>query len=211
MAQYQLTLFNNSGKPWNLVIYQQYGNGVNTPIAWRSKYLYSGTRVTFRWDSMDWNFVWAAMPGILPGTIVEVGQVIAANLNSANQVTLSYDGENRAFHFGTPTSQPPYGRFEIRSDASLPFNAVAGGIGMAGSPTLMTTMAPNMNYDIMPGNAQYWITYGDIVPGQFFTIDESHAHQQIEFPANVYAMTATLNSDNTWTVHSDILLKEEVS
>jgi len=43
------------------------------------------------------------------------------------------------------------------------------------------------------------------VQGQLLDLSTLPRLQSVEFPPNVYALTATLGPDNQWTVVSDIL------
>lgn len=84
-------------------------------------------------------------------------------------------------------------------------NAAAVGIGMAGRATFAVQAQPNLTLQIMP-NPTYWVTFGTIQQGEFFTIASYVTPVQVAFPINVNSMTVTLNADNTWTVTPNIMM-----
>jgi rhizosphere induced protein len=206
MAQLQLILVNNSPNAGNLVVYQQPGAQVSTtPIAWFSKYVYPNTQVSFSWDPTDYDFVWAGTGQITSGVVFEASQVVPANLSTTNQITLSYDSENHVFFFNHQTAGQQANVFTIVEDGSLPANAAAVGIGVAGRATFAVQAMPNMTVQISPANATYWVTFGTIQQGEFFTAESFLTPVQVEFPVNVNSMTVTLNADDTWTVTPNVL------
>ena len=207
MAQLQLILVNNSLNPGNLVVFQQVGSGPSTdPLAWFSKYVYPNTQVSFSWDPTDYDFVWAGTGKITSGVVFDASQVVPAKLGTANQITLSYDSSNHVFFFNHQTAGQQENVFTILEDASLPANAAAVGIGMAGRATFAVQAMPNMNVQFNPTNAGYWVTFGTIQQGEFFTSETTLTPVQVQFPVNVNSMTVTLNADNTWTVTPNILM-----
>jgi hypothetical protein len=207
MSQLQLILVNNSPNPGNLVVYQQFGAQPSTnPLAWFSKYVYPSTRVSFSWDPTDYDFVWAGTGQIASGVVFDASQVVPAKLGSTNQITLSYDSANRVFFFNHQTAGQQANVFTILQDGSLPANAAAVGIGMAGRATFAVQAMPNITVQITPAGATYWVTFGTIQQGEFFTAETLLPPVQVQFPVNVNSMTVTLNADNSWTVKPNILM-----
>ena len=206
MTQLQLILVNNSPNAGNLVVYQQFGSEQPNPLAWFSKYVYPGTQVSFSWDPTDYDFVWAGTGELTPGVVFEASQVVPAKLATSNQITLSYDLENHVFYFNHQTAGQQANVFTIMEDSSLPMNAAAAGIGMAGRATFAVQAGPNLKVEITPSGASYWVTFGKIQQGEFFTAANSVPPVEVEFPVNVNSMTVTLNADNTWTVKPNILV-----
>ena len=205
MTQLQLILVNNSSNAGNIVVYQQLGAApVSNPLAWFSKYVYPDTQVSFSWDPTDYDFVWAGTGQIESGVVFEASQVVPANLSTGNQITLSYDSTHHVFYFNKQTSGSPAGTFIIVEDSTLPMNAAAVGIGMAGRATFAIQAQPNMTIDINP-QLSYWVTFGNVDQGEFFTTGSIVSPVEVVFPVNVNSMTVTLNADNTWTVKSNIL------
>lgn len=206
MGQLQLILVNNSPNPGNIVVFQQLGNMVvPNPLAWFSKYVYPETQVSFSWDPTDYDFVWSGTGQIQSGVVFDASQVVPASLTTGNQIRLSYDSVNHVFYFNNQTAGQPSGQFLIQEDSSLPVNAAAVGLGMAGRASFALQAQPNMNISITP-QITYWVTFGTIQQSEFFTIETTLPPVEITFPLNVNSMTVTLNADNTWTVKSNILM-----
>ncbi|HET9209607.1 MAG TPA: protein rhiA [Thermoanaerobaculia bacterium] len=207
MSQLQLILVNNSPNPGNIVVYQQLGSQPSSnPLAWFSKYVYPNTQVSFSWNPTDYDFVWAGTGKITSGVVFDASQVVPAALGSTNQITLSYDSLNHVFFFNNQKAGPQANQFTIVEDGTLPANAAAVGIGMAGRATFAVQAMPNMTVQISPAGATYWVTFGTVQQGEFFTVETLLTPVQVEFPLNVNSMTVTLNADNTWTVTPNILM-----
>jgi rhizosphere induced protein len=206
VSQLQLILVNNSLNPGNMVVFQQLGaQPAENPLAWFSKYVYPNTQISFSWDPSDYDFVWAGTGKITSGVVFDASQVVPAKLGTSNQITLSYDGVNHVFYFNSQKAGPQADQFTILEDSSLPANAAAVGIGMAGRATFAVQAQPNMTVQIDPVGSTYWVTFGTVQQGEFFTITTQLAPVQVQFPVNVNSMTVTLNADNTWTVTPNIL------
>lgn len=202
MTQRQITLINNSSAPTSLAVLQNTNSGGGV-VAWLAKYVYPNAQVRFTWDDSSLCFVWAGTGQISPGVAVDASQIVAANVNDANLISLSYDAKNRTFFFHDQSGNGQAGTLTIRTDTSIPTDAIATGIGMSDKPTLVMQAQPNMNYQFSP-RPSYALAFGAITQG---TIVDLHAitPQPVEFPPNVVALTATLGADHQWTVVSDIL------
>ncbi|HSX62747.1 MAG TPA: hypothetical protein VLF18_21400 [Tahibacter sp.] len=207
MTQRQITLVNNSTSPTSLAVVQN-ANEQGGVVAWLVRYVYPGAQVRFTWNDTDYCFVWSGSGQISPGVVIDASQTVSTSLNEGNLIALSYDSKNRTFYFHDQQDAPQMGTLVIRADSSLPVNAVAAGIGMSGKPTLVMQGQPNMNYVFTP-RTSYALAFGTIAQSQI--IDPAVIHcEPVEFPPNVYALTATLGADNTWAVVSDILATADV-
>lgn len=202
MTQRQITLVNHSATPTALALLQ--GNSV----VWLAKYAYPGTQVRFSWDDSDHCFVWAGSSRLSPGVILDVSQVVPTSLGPGNQIDFAYDAPNRTFFFSNQRDTQPQGSLLIRANNTVPVNAVVVGIGMAGKPTYVASAQPNMSYSFQP-RADYRLAFGNLTQSEVINPDELPT-QAVSFPPNVYALTATLNPDNSWTVESDILSKADI-
>ena len=201
MTQRQLTLVNKSASPTSLAVLQ--GNSEQSGVvAWLAKYAYPDTQIRFTWDDNDFCFVWAGTGQLSPGVLIEASQVVPATLTEGNFIDLSYDSKNRTFFFHDQQTGDRAGSLTIRQDTSVPPNAVAAGIGMAGKPTLVVQASPNMITTFQPRTA-YYLAFGAITQGEIVDTQVVQPYA-IEFPPNVVALTATLGPDNQWTVVSDI-------
>lgn len=173
MSQLQLILINNSKNPGNLVVFQQDGNQMTSdPLAWFSKYVYPSTQVSFSWDPQDLDFVWSGTGQIKSGMLFDASQVVPANLTKSNQITLSYDLTNHVFLFKDQTAGEPSGTLIINQDGSLPANAAAVGIGVAGRAILAVQAMPATQLQVMY-RPTYWVTFGTVQQGEFFTIEST--------------------------------------
>ncbi|MCQ4166905.1 hypothetical protein [Tahibacter harae] len=201
MTQRQITLVNNSTAPTALALLQ------GDSVIWLAKYAYPGTQVRFTWDDTDYCFVWAGTGQVSPGVILDVSQVVPASPNDNNQIDFSYDAPNRTFFFGKPQSGTPTGTLMIRADNTVPVDAVAVGIGMAGKPSAVMSAQPNMMYRFTP-RPDYRLAFGNLTQSE--VVDPAALPTfPVSFPPNVYALTATLDEGHQWTVVSDILSKAE--
>ena len=199
--QYTVVFQNNSANAGTVVLYQQQPAPGTMPLAWLTKYAYPTTRVTFTW-SLDYDFVWSQTGVLVPGIVASAAQVWPADLNTTNQVTLTYD---RAFTFTNQTAASQAGSLVVLADSTIPVNTVSVGIGMSGAATMLVQAQPNMSYVFTP-HPQYWISYGNYTTGEVIDADSMTNPAQIVFPPNIYSMTATLNADDTWTIQQTPLV-----
>ncbi|HWE61303.1 MAG TPA: hypothetical protein VHB98_06300 [Chloroflexota bacterium] len=51
-----------------------------------------------------------------------------------------------------------------------------------------------------PDRTIYWIAFGSFAPGKRVSPEQRSTATAVLFPPGVYAMTATLHPDGTWTV-----------
>lgn len=197
-VQYTLIFVNNSTNFADACVYQQDPNISSAnplSLAWFTKAAYPGTNVIFQW-SINYNFVWSQTGTLAPGVIFTASQHPSADLSTTNKITLTKVGG--AYNFinqgpGTP------GTLNIIEDGTVPKYDASVGIGMSGFGTFVVQAQPNWNLNFTP-HPEYWITFGTYTQGQVMDISSISNPQQIEFPENVYSLTATLDSNNNWTV-----------
>jgi rhizosphere induced protein len=202
MTQRQITLVNNSASPTSLAVLQG-GSEQSGVVAWLAKYAYPNTQIRFTWDDTDLCFVWAGTGQLSPGVLIEASQVVSTSLNEGNVIDLSYDSKNRTFYFHNQQTGGQPGSLTIRQDSTVPPNAIAVGIGMSGKPTFVMQANPNMYTTFQP-RPTYYLAFGAITQSEVVDTQVVQT-QEIAFPPNVVALTATLGADNQWTVVSDIL------
>jgi rhizosphere induced protein len=70
---------------------------------------------------------------------------------------------------------------------------------MSGNGTRVVPAEPNLAAVFTP-HPEYWISFGSFVPGQVIDTQTMVNSDQVDFPVNVYQMTATLDSGNNWTL-----------
>lgn len=196
---YTLRFKNRSGSQHDFLCYQQ-GINVNTPyvytLAWFAKPVANGVDVDFMW-TIDYSFVWSEQGTLKPGITFKAQQVIPADLTSANLVTFT-DIED-AFQFGTPNASGAAGSLTIDCDSTIAKGAAMVGMGLSGQGTHVVPAEPNFAA-VFSVHPEYWISFGSFVPGQVVDTQTMVNSEQVDFPVNVYGMTATLDSGNNWTL-----------
>ncbi|MDR1251320.1 MAG: hypothetical protein LBK62_04045 [Treponema sp.] len=103
--------------------------------------------------------------------------------------------------------RPPAGTLGIYTGGNISNNDVSAGIGLGGSPALVTSAGPNMGYTFSL-KIKYWIAFGSFIRGEVLDLNAMTVVQEIAFPTNVYDIGVTLNEDNTWTFGKNSLLRE---
>ena len=198
-VQYSLTFLNNSSNTWDACVYQNdpdLGNPNVQSLAWFSKTAAPTTKILFSW-TVDYSFVWSETGQLIPGVLFSASQNWDADLSSTNQVTFTKSGG--AFTFQNQTKGPQGGTLYIGEDGTIPKNTASVGIGMSGSGVYVVQAQPNITATFTP-HPVYYITFGTYTQGEVLDIGQITNDAQIAFPPNVYAMTAILNADNTWTI-----------
>lgn len=198
-TNYSIDFENNSVNAGDVCIYQtQPDIGVYNvmSLAWLTKKAASNSDVKFTWG-IDYSFVWSETGELKPGVIFEASQNIPADLDTDNQIKLTYpDGY---YEFSETSVGPNPGNLYISEGARIPINQASVGIGMSGAGTFVVQAQPNMNLMFTP-HPVYWITFGNFEPGQVLDIEQVTNKAEIPFPANCYEMKAVLNQDNTWDI-----------
>lgn len=198
-AQYSIIAINNSTEVGSFCVFQSDPN-VNDPrvvsLAWFSKPVVPRTKTQFTW-TIDYSFVWSETGELIPGVIFDASQTFPADLSSTNQVTFMNAGG--AFTFSNQTSGPDAGSLYILEDRSIPSSTASVGIGMSGAGTFVVPSQPNTTLIFSP-RPKYWITFGNYTPGQVLDITSISQKAQVDFPINVFSMTATFGADHQWTI-----------
>jgi rhizosphere induced protein len=194
---FTVNFFNNGPNPGSVMLFQRDPDGIPNAqsLAWFAKYNYPQTRVTFEWTD-DFSFVWSDTGSLVPGIIARGSQVIPADAEQLNQITLTYD---RAFNFVDQRQGSQMGSFSIIADATIPAGMASVGIGMSGQPTLLVPAEPNLIYQFNP-RPEYWIAFGNYASSEVLDVPAMGAAAQIVFPGNISAMDATLRPDGIWTI-----------
>lgn len=169
------------------------------PVAWLVKGAAPTTTVIFRWQ-VEPDFVWSETGQLAPGIQVASAQVWPADVDTENQVTFTQVGG--IYTFQSQTTGPTPGTLSILQSGEIPADAASVGIGMAGAATFVVQAQPNITARFEPSSPPvYQLTFGRYTVGQ--ALDPAQLAGQvatIEFPTNVYSMTAVLQEDNTWEV-----------
>jgi hypothetical protein len=119
--------------------------------------------------------------------------------SSLNEVTLtSFEG---AVSFANQRQGPKPGSLSIVSDATIPSNEIAVGIGMSGAPVYAAQAMPNTQMSFTP-HPQYWLAFGEqLNPGE--VLDPAQLSSQsvlLAFSSGANSMTVTLGTNLVWTV-----------
>jgi len=206
--QYVVTFVNNSANTGTVCLYQTFPGfgaiGAAYSLAWMTTKAAPSTTVGFQWSPVL-GFAWDQIGVLAPGLIFTAAEYLPANLDSLNQVTLTQ--LNGGLQFVNQGPGPKPGSLFIQQDGTVQLNNAAVAFEMSGQPTLAVQAQPNMTVVLQPASL-YWIIFGTFEQGEVLdtTLFGGNAEAeftkpaQIVFPPGVFAMTATLNPDNTWTV-----------
>ncbi len=196
---YTLVCQNQSDLSGEFCVFQQdpdLGVSDARSVAWLVKAAHPTTTVTFTWTTGD-DFTWCETGELTSGIIAASAQVWPADASTSNQVTFTLVGG--AFTFENQTAGPVAGQLRIVEDSTIPAQTASVGIGMGGQATFLVQAQPNLTLDFEP-SPQIWLAFGDYSTGQVLDPEAVPDAVQIEYPTNVYSMTAILNADNTWTI-----------
>lgn len=175
--------------------------------AWRVKRAYPGVVLVFDWDD-TYCLIWGESAAPEPGELFAAQQSIAADPFSPgkNGAGLSHDAGG--FRFRVAPKSTPEGKLGIYTDASIPGNSAALGIGVGDSPALLCAALSNLNY-VFDLTAELWAVFGDFRQGEILEYGLTRSRRDLRahtdpvrviFEKNVYEKTLTLQPDNTLLV-----------
>jgi hypothetical protein len=197
--QYSLIFGNDSIYPWDACLYQNdldLGVPGAQPLAWLSRRVAPSARLVFTWE-ISYSFVQAATGTLVPGVIFAATQRLDTDLSTNNQVPFTFKAGYSAF--GPPTAGPRPDSLYIRQERSIPLNTLAVGIGVSGASTYAIQAMPNVNLKFTP-HPNYWLTFGTFIPGEVLEVGVLNNPLHVQFPPNVYSMTAILQRDHSWVL-----------
>jgi hypothetical protein len=197
-----LTCINNGYQNWQFYLYQkvspQHEEGKRFPLVWlASRYLVRpNDRCWFTW-TVDYSFVWDAVGVLKPGV----------NFRGRGQQPCSVSGNNSTvFDFdpapglSVPTQGSPPDSLIIHDGSNIPPNEFSVGIGMGGSGIFVEQVGPRVVHYFTP-MPNYWVAASNNTKaGDILDVETIALTAEVEFPTNIYDLTATLNGDNTWTI-----------
>lgn len=199
---YALTFNNQSANNWSFVCFQQQPSGLPNgyvSLAWFSMPVAPDTKVVYQWQ-VDYDFVWSQTGKLAPGVVFNASQTIPTTngLTAGNEITFTREA-NGAFNFIDQTNGPS-GALTINEDGTIPANTASVGIAMSGVGTFAVPAQPNINATFIP-TPTYWVGFGqNIQQGEVLDITQFSQIAEVQFPVNVYDMTATLEPNNTWSI-----------
>lgn len=205
-VQYSVIFVNNSNNTASACMYQQ-DPTIGVPdvmsLAWFAQQAAPTTNVTFTW-TIDYSFVWSQTGQLRPGVMFRASQTWPADLTSTNRVTFTNNAGAYTF-----TNQGPgtAGSLTVAEDRTVATNAAVG-VGMSGAGTFVAQSQPNWNLTFTP-HPEYWITFGTFSPGEVMDVTSVSNSAHIQFPPNIYSMTATIDAGNNWTVQPTLAMNAQ--
>lgn len=201
-TQYELWFGNQSGAGGNACVYQPTQNvtlnqGTPDQLAWMVTGANPGVWVRFLW-TVSYDFVW------IDQAATRSLQIEPADLQTANQITLSYN--QYGFLFSAPTAGTPAGTLLIGEGSTIPATTrVVTGIGMSKAGTLALPAKSNQNLAFEPvaeASLSYLITFGQYTfgVGDVITPTTLNPPGTVQFDPGVTAMTAIVDTGGGWTV-----------
>ena len=153
-----------------------------------------GNRITFEWQIV-YNFVWGATGIVMPGVTFIAGGELEADPDGANTTTFS---SNPGPGLSPVTKAPPAGSLVINDADDVPNNTYSVGLGMSGAGTFVVQAGTSLKHQFTP-KPSYWIAAGSNVNvGTVLNIQTVTQNKEVQFPANVFSRTLTLNQSNQW-------------
>jgi hypothetical protein len=194
-----LRVVNQSSSFGSACVYQaapSIGPSESFPLTWFAAFMPPGTERTFLWTE-TFAFTWSETGPLVPGSIFSAAQTWGADLGSGSEVTFTQSGGQYTFAGLTQGGEP--GSLEILADASIPSGPASLGIAMSGTPTLAWPAQPNVVFSVVP-RPSYWLFFGDCQVGQVLDPNTLTSAVQVDFPAGLTGVTATLDVAGAWIV-----------
>jgi hypothetical protein len=198
-----LSFHNQSGKTQTFVCYQPDGDGVTgTALAWIAVSVATGTEIQIKWRP-SFQLVWTEAGSLTPGMHFVASEMVAAMPVTSNRISLGYTDGALHFHDQGPGGEA--GTFDIITDSNVPPNTASIGMAMAGKPIRYVQAAPGTTCTFL-ARPQYWVTTANVISGEVIDLSHLMAEKiQVTFPANVTAMTVTLDADENWNVREGLV------
>jgi hypothetical protein len=195
-AAYSITLSNQSCLATYLFVYQNAPDSWATDakmLAWMSAFVNPGVSRTFTWHPI-FGMSWADTGSLGPEANYQACETLEAS--QANMVMLDYD---QAYCFTDARSGGDPGFLYLQCNADIPWSSSASvGTTISGLPIYAVQAQPGLCITSYPYPA-YCLGHGNFTQGAVIDPDQIACPQPFAFPAGVYALQATLQSDNTWT------------
>jgi len=212
--QFQLTLKNESDQPGlTFAVYtviDEVTNSTETfPIAWQTKRINKGNKVTFKW-TLDYSLMFSSQGAEAGAIWTENGSIDVRDTSKRhNSALLDYDGDylftynvgahpvREGYVYLDATAQVP--RF---TPAAGPSVALAIAVGDEGTPTPAVAGNSGINLEhAFAIHPTYYIQAGQIEQGQMADLTTTTSLQKVVFAPGVFEAYWTLTEDNTW-IHS---------
>jgi len=197
--QYSLTVNNHASKSAYFMVYQNDPTSWDPnalSIAWFAKYSNPSPRakIKFQWN-IDWGFSWAETGTLKAGIQFEASETYQPTGAADNKILLDFNG---AYFFNGESAGADPDRLYIVESKNIPVNSKASvGVTMGGNTVYAVQAQPNQNLTLSP-HPTYYLAYGNYEEGAVIDVSTINNPLRLEYPTGVFAMTTTLNADNTW-------------
>ena len=132
-----------------------------------------------------------------PGASFQAGGYEECNPDGNNLTAFTIMNDTPAFSEATAGASK--GTLKINDSASVPPNTFSAGLAMSDKGIYVESAEPNISRVFTP-SPSYWVCAMDQVKeGEILNVQG-----QLNYPTNVYNLTATLNPDNTWKVSQQL-------
>jgi hypothetical protein len=199
-TKYSLNCINNSTVSWNFYMFQKMPNQPKDifSLAWLvSPYkIAKNNHIKFEW-SIDYTFIWANTGTLQPGVTYDAGGSYPCSPNGNNLTT--FEIIDNAPTLSIPTTGGTDGSLTIQEGSLFPNSTYSTGIGMSGQGTFAKQALVNTKQLYTP-NPEYYIAAADSVQSGCVLEQVITEAKLVKFPDHNYNLTATLTSDNTWSI-----------
>ena len=199
-TNYSVKVVNKGAAPSKFYVYQQPPTIANNlSLAWfASPYrIAAGDNITFSWN-IQYSFVWSDT-GIVKAGVIFASMGLKECDPSGNNVT-SFTFENDTPQLSEPMTGGTAGSLTINDGITIQSNRFAVGVGMSGKGTYVVNAGPNLTHQFTPEPKFYVVAADKVEEGEVMDITTVTESGSLAFPPNVYNLTATLKSDNTWDI-----------
>jgi hypothetical protein len=197
---YTLKCVNDSVADWVFYIYQRMPQQPSDifSLAWfASPYKISpGSQIVFDW-SIDYSFVWGNSGVVQPGVNYNASGSKPCSLTGNNQTTFSLD--DNAPQLSNPTTGGQAGSLTVNVAGNVPNLMFATGIGMSNQGTFVQQALQNAPQIYTP-EPEYYIAAGTQMQMGVVLAQTITGAAEVKYPQSVYTLTATLGSDQKWTI-----------
>ena len=204
---YEVRVENQSSQPWRFFLYQRPPKNAQTLVWMATPYnIGVGDQHTFSWTD-TYQFAWADTGPLEYGGIFNAGGFKKADPQNNNLTHFTFQDTTPSLSEST-TGGPP-GSLVIKDGPYVPSNQFSVGIAMSNQAISALNAGPNLTHIFTPSEPpSYYVCASDAVTeGEVLYIPiigtkaiTFTASEELIFPANVFALTATLTDENLWKI-----------
>lgn len=195
---YSITVFNNSNRQGVFCLYQEGQNPQEKSLAWLTKSAVPRDHVQFQWHQ-DYSFVQDDSGALVPGVVFRSAQTVPTQLDHENMITLTQEGGRSEFKY---LRNGELNMLTITLDQTIKPNQVSAGIGISGSPILVSQGMPNTALFFRP-QSRFKMAFGNFREGEVLDMNQLFNSVPIEFSSGVFNYKVTYNPDGTWSAHPE--------